>query len=306
MPPHSLMQEFANFQLSVLPPPNPVRNLGNSLTISQSNGQAFFSRARPSDGLVNPLVSGVLGQQTALACNECHVLNPANGSFGTAGNQSFENVPQIVKIPHLRNAYAKVGMFGTPGIPFSWGAGQREYGTAGARGRIYGGPSVDTVFRFLNAAVFAPTSASGFPHTNTAGTQKDVKQFVLVFDSDLAPIVGQQVTLTSTNVKAAGPRVTLPEQRAAAPFVSKSLGGRVKECDLVAFVAQGRGVIGYLFDPAAGDFAAEHGAVKISDPSLRALAATPGQKVTFLAAAPGSGPRLAAGGAGGAAIEVGG
>ena len=40
-------------------------------------------------------------------------LNPANGSFGTGGNQSFEGLPQIVKIPHLRNAYAKIGMFGT-------------------------------------------------------------------------------------------------------------------------------------------------------------------------------------------------
>jgi hypothetical protein len=96
MPPQSLMQEFANFQLSVLPPPNPVRNPDNSLTISQSIRQAFFSGARPSDGLVN------LGQQTAFACNECHVLNPANGSLRTAGNQSFGEVPQIVKIPHLR------------------------------------------------------------------------------------------------------------------------------------------------------------------------------------------------------------
>jgi hypothetical protein len=145
----------------------------------------------------------------------------------------------------------------------------------------------------LNAAVFAPTSTSGFPQTNPVGTEKDVEQFVLAFDSDLAPIVGQQVTLTSTNAKAAGARVTLLEQRAAARFVSKSLGGVVKECDLVAWVAQGRGIIGYLFDPVAGDFVGARGTIKISDASLRALAATPGQEVTFLAATPGSGPRVA-------------
>jgi hypothetical protein len=296
MPSQSLMQEFANFQLSVLPPPNPVRNLDNSLTTSQGNGQAFFTGTRPSDGLLNPLVSSALGQQTAFACNECHTLNSATGSFGTGGNQSFEQVPQIVKIPHLRNAYAKVGMFGTPVLPFI--GGLPDSGNMGPQVRGFGymgDGSVDTVFRFLNAAVFAPQTASGFPQTNTVGTQKDVEQFVLAFDSDLAPIVGQQVTLTSTNAKAAGARVTLLEQRAAAAFVSKSLGGTVKECDLVAFVAQGRGVTGYLYDPVAGDFVASRGAVKFSDASLRALAATPGNEVTFLAATPGSGARLGAG-----------
>ena len=46
------------------------------------------------------------------SCNDCHVLDEANGFFGTGGGQSFEGEPQNMKIPHLRNAYAKVGMFG--------------------------------------------------------------------------------------------------------------------------------------------------------------------------------------------------
>jgi sugar lactone lactonase YvrE len=294
MPTQAQMQTFANFQLAVVPPPNPVRNLDNSLTPSQGNGQAFFAGPRPSDGLVNPLVSSLLGQ-TAFSCNQCHVLNPAAGAFGTAGNQSFEGVPQVVKIPQLRNAYAKIGMFGTPAIPF---IGAPDSGNTGPQVRGFGfmgDGSIDTLFRFLNATVFAPGAQSGFPQNNPQGTQRDVEQYVLAFDSDLAPITGQQVTLTSTNAKAAGPRVTLLEQRAAAPFVSKALGGAVKECDLVAWVVQGRGVTGYLFDPVAGDFVAERGAVKLSDASLRALAATPGQEVTFLAATPGSGPRIAFG-----------
>jgi hypothetical protein len=81
-PSQALMQEFANFQLTVLPPPNPVRNLDNSLTPSQGNGQAFFSGPRRSDGIVSPLISWLPGQ-SAFSCNQCHVLNPANGSFGT-------------------------------------------------------------------------------------------------------------------------------------------------------------------------------------------------------------------------------
>src|ERR1051326_3314193 len=45
------MQNFADFQLQVLPPPNPIRNLDNSLTPSQRNGQAFYSGPRASDGV---------------------------------------------------------------------------------------------------------------------------------------------------------------------------------------------------------------------------------------------------------------
>jgi hypothetical protein len=33
------------------------------------------------------------------------------GFFGSSGRLSFENLPQIFKVAHLRNAYQKVGMF---------------------------------------------------------------------------------------------------------------------------------------------------------------------------------------------------
>ena len=72
-----------------------------------------------------------------------------------------------------------------------------------------GDGSIDTLFRFLSAAVFNPTSASGFPQNNPNGTRRDVEQYLLAFDSDLAPIVGQQVTLTSSNGGVAGPRIDL-------------------------------------------------------------------------------------------------
>jgi hypothetical protein len=41
MPSQAQMQKFADFQLHVLPPPNPVRSLDNSLNASQAAGQAF-------------------------------------------------------------------------------------------------------------------------------------------------------------------------------------------------------------------------------------------------------------------------
>ncbi len=292
MPSQAQMQTFANFQLDVLPPPNPVRSLDNSLTASQKNGQAFYAGPRPSDGIVSAALDQLAGQ-ASFTCNGCHTLNPANGNYGTAGNQSFEGFPQIVKIPHLRNAYARVGMFGNPALPFSDLA---DSGATGAQIRGFGftgDGSVDTLYRFFNAAVFRPTANSGFPQKNTDAARRDMEQYILAFDTDLAPITGQQITLTNTNSVTAGARIDLLKQRAGAPFVSKSLNGAVTECDLVAQVVQNGHVTGYLYDPLAGDFMQDRSLGRISDAALRALAATPGQEVTYTAATPGSGRRLA-------------
>jgi hypothetical protein len=109
---------------------------------------------------------------------------------------------------------------------------------------------------------------------------------MLAFDSDLAPVVGQQVTLTSTNAAAANPRIDLLMRRAATPFTSKSLDGVTVECDLVATVVRNGRVEANLYDPASKLFG------PLSDSALRALAAAPGQEVTYLAATPGSGRRL--------------
>ena len=65
------------------------------------------------------------------------------------------------------------------------------------------------------------------------------------------------------------------------------------ECDLVAQVASGSRVMSYLYDPVAGDFIPDDGTAPISDAALRSLAATPGQEVTYTAATPGSGSRIA-------------
>jgi DNA-binding beta-propeller fold protein YncE len=291
-PSQAEMQMFADFQLQVLPPPNPVRNLDNSLTAAQQVGQAFYSGARPSDGVNNPLLDAVAGQ-SSFTCNGCHTLDSSSGFFGTGGNQSFEGLPQIVKIPQLRNLYAKIGMFGNPVVSFFQ---QADTGPVGdqVRGFGYTGDgSTDTVFRFLTAAVFAPTSNSGFPQTNPDPTRKGLEQYLLAFDTDLAPIVGQQVTLTAANGAAAGPRIDLLIQRAGAPFISKSLNGAVTECDLVVQVVQNGRIMGFLYDPVANNFVPDDGSAPISDAQIRAFATTPGQEVTYTAATPGSGSRIA-------------
>jgi hypothetical protein len=150
------------------------------------------------------------------------------------------------------------------------------------------------MFRFFTAAVFRPTPTAGFPLINPDRTRRDVEQFVLAFDTDLAPVVGQQVTLTPSNAASAGPRIALFEQRAGASFTSKVLGGTVKECELIARLAQGGAIRGFLFNPGTGSFAPAGGGAALSDSALRALAQTPGQEITFTCVPPGQGARLAA------------
>ena len=285
------MQRFADFQLQVFLPPNPIRNLDNSLTPRQQRGADFFSGSRPSDGVNIPLADQLFGK-SSFTCAGCHVLDPANGFFGTGGNQSFEALPQIVKIPHLRNQYVKIGMFGSPAVSFF---DAPDSGSTGDQVRGFGftgDGSADTLFRFLSASVFHPTSNSGFPENNPDATRRDVEQFLLAFDSDLAPIVGQQITLTSDNVQSAGPRIDMLIRRASTSFVSKALGGSSMECDLVVRVVQNGRVRSYLYDPAANQFVASDGTGPLVDAALRTLAATPGQEVTYTAATPGSGLRL--------------
>src|SRR5690606_21177479 len=113
------------------PPPNPVRNLDNRLTAAQQRGEDFFfgrqellniggiriTTERRSDGLgpaLEALLNLITGQQfeTGFTCEGCHRTDPSQGFFGTDGFQSFEGETQIVKIPHLRNVYTKIGAFG--------------------------------------------------------------------------------------------------------------------------------------------------------------------------------------------------
>jgi DNA-binding beta-propeller fold protein YncE len=291
MPTGGEMQRFTNFQLQVLPPPNPVRNLDNSLTPSQQRGHDFYTGSRPADGIVSAFADSLFGK-SSFSCAGCHVLDPSQGFFGTNGNQSFEALTQIVKIPHLRNVYDKIGMFGTPQVGFYDLADSGFMGDQIRGFGFTGDGSTDTLFRFLNAAVFRPTSTTGFPEQNPDDSRRDVEQFLLAYDSDLAPIVGQQVTLTSTNAAAAGPRISLMIQRASAPFVSKALGGTVTECDLVARIVRDGRVIDLLYDPSETNFISDDGSPRISDAALRAFAQVPGQEITYTAATPGSGLRL--------------
>jgi DNA-binding beta-propeller fold protein YncE len=309
------MQKFADFALDIVLPPNPVRNLDNSLTAAQARGKSFFFGCDGPDSVTTlpvlcingrPLLDGghrsdglPFVPELGFTCEGCHTTEPSNGFFGTDGRWSFEDLPQIVKIPHLRNLYTKVGMFGSPEVPE---VNPGDNGHKGDQIRGFGflhDGSVDTIFRFYNGKVFNCALEGLVGFCGGDPQRRDAEQFMLAFDSDLPPIVGQQVTMTNTsrndaNVNA---RVTLMEQRCRASYASFVTGPGSRECDLVArAIVGGAGKTFRLIQSGffAGQYIENNGTTRRSATYVRDLANNAAQPVTWTAVPYGSGTRIAA------------
>src|SRR5262249_32303018 len=228
----------------------------------------------------------------------CQAVDRGRGHCGTDGLSSFEGEPRDLKIPHLRNLYQKIGRFGFPNVAPAIAAGGDatlpDSGTfMGDQVRGFGflhDGSVDAIFRFHNAQVFnngfASTTITNCGTTSPNTCRRNVEQFMFAFDSDLAPIVGQQVTLTGGNGAAVGPRITAMLQRAAAG-----------ECDVVVnghLAGVGRGwVCSGSGCGSSGSFQSDRtGESLLTDAGLRAQANAAGQELTYTAVPVGSGIRI--------------
>ena len=253
------LQAFTDFAMRLAMPPNPVRALDNSLTPDETQGRDIY--------LNTPTT--LLG-----SCDNCHRLRPEQGQFGTSGLMTFEGgrITENFKVPQLRNMYTKAGMFG-----FSLDAGAP--GAAGAQIRGFGfsnDGAIDTLDNFFQDPVFF------FP-APAAENRRKVIAFVLVMDSDLAPVVGQQVTWRPGSSAAVDARLDLLRQRAA------TTGPRA-ECDLVVRGnIDGTSISGLL--QSDGNWLMRGGGTR-SDASLRTLA-TAAQPLTFTCLPPRSGRRAA-------------
>jgi cysteine-rich repeat protein len=264
------MAIFSNFMLQVQLPPNPIRNLDNSLTLNQQMGSDKWFSCGPGTTECLPLDANAT--DTVEDCDGCHSLDPLNGFFGTGGEESFEGETQHMKVPHLRNVYTKVGMFRS--------SGNQVRGT----GVLHDG-SVDTVETFLSAGVFGLSVAE----------RENLAEFVIAFPTDIAPIVGQQVTIGPDNFAVAdvNQRIGLIDARAAVAFESKVLGGNVKECDVIAKTVEDGVEKGYVRQ-SGGSYLPDDNGPAISEASLRAKANPAGaaQTITYTAVPPGSGTRM--------------
>ncbi|MDH5676132.1 MAG: hypothetical protein OEZ06_28675 [Myxococcales bacterium] len=278
------MQAFADFILPLSYPPNPIRNLDNSLTAEQAAGRdIYFNR--------NTLGIG--------SCNDCHVLDPNGNSefgvafpgfFGTDGLNTVEPEPQFFKIPHLRNVYTKVGMFGmapslfTATIPTPHTGDQiRGFGI------VHDG-AIDNMFTFFSTIPFAqndevPIFGLGVPVPEgfvNDEERRQVEAFVHAFDSNLAPIVGQQITLAHGREAVVGPRIDLLLARADAGECDVSVKGVLRDRE-VGFLYVGNG----SFQPDRA------GRSRLSDDDLRSLTRGCDVSLTYTCVPPGSGVRIA-------------
>ena len=276
------MESFTDFILQVTYPPNPIRALDNSLTPGQQAGRdALFSEV-PSDNIAG--------------CTGCHTLDPhanpgvdAPGFFGTNSSSVFDFQPQLMKVPHFRNAYQKVGMFGMPFLPTLFNpSDQFEHQGDQVRGFGYlHDGSIDTVFRFVNFTSFeeAGVERPGLEPSATtpegAVLRRDIESFLLAFDSNMAPIVGQQITLTHGNAALVAPRIELLMERAEAG-----------ECDLVVKGRLASHELGFFYI-GNDHFVSNRMALPlVPDHLLRLSAHLPGNELTYTCAPPGSGERI--------------
>ena len=248
------MQAFTDFSLRIVPPPNPIRNLDNSLTADQAEGRRVYMNDRTTGG--------------ALTCNHCHVLDVAEKHFGTDGKMTNEGpgITEDFKVVHLRNTYTKVGMFGESDNSAVFGDQIKGFGV------LHDG-AISTVSSFLQKGVFAFDSDA---------QREQVVDFVFAFDSNLAPVVGQQVTLKG------GDGVDVIARRDL--LVSRALVNDPEECDLIATGVIGGASRGALMQ-ANGVFLVDDGN-SISLSALSAQADTAGQEITFTCVQPSFGRRM--------------
>lgn len=277
------MAALTDFALALTYPPNPIRRLDDRDTFVQARGREVYFGA-VTDGVSN--------------CNGCHTLDPDGnaehgverpGFFGTDGRSSFDGIFQVMKIPHLRNAYQKVGMFGVPAndavLPLQPDHGQHLGAQVRGFGFAHDG-AVDTLYRFFSALQFAPRPAGTIAPDDPGnpGLGIDIQglfdrvalaDFVLAFPSNLAPIVGHQITMDWSNRLMALPRLWL--------MVEQADHGR---CDLVAHARMRRRMRGALY--------VGGGQMQLDDGGLARISAVLWiDRVTFTCVPPGEGDRYA-------------
>ena len=275
------MKAFTDFALQMTYPPNPIRALDNSLTPDQQAGRNLYFN-KPAT--------------TGLTCNFCHVLNPIGnaefgvfrpGFFGTDGHYVGGEFPQTLKIPHLRNLYQKVGMFGIPKETFINPDFSGEHTGDQIRGFGYThAGTIESVFQFISALGFVQDdeifpNPGGFAR-NEQGIleRRQIESFLLAYDSNLAPIVGQQVTLRLDNALVSLSRIALMIDRAGHG-----------ECDLIVHGRLLGKMRGYFYS--GGHFISDRAnQPPLTSTALSLLALFPGQELTYTCVPPGSGPRM--------------
>ncbi len=269
----SQMDMFAKFSLEIGYPPNPIRALDNSLTDAQADGLNTYLNVGSTGGGL-------------LLCNDCHDLDVNQNNFGTDGLMSVEGnqIAEDMKIPHLRASYQKVGRFGSTNTAAD---GQPHMGEQiRGYGFLHDG-AIDTLDTFFGTATGGSSNGGAGFVFDSPQAKANVIDFVFVMDSEMAPIIGQQVSLSETNGTDAESlaRIDLLAARAAVTTPRA-------ECDLVAkgvINGEKRGAV-MIED---GTFDTDRVAqTEVTLDQLKDFAAAPGNALTFMCVPPDQGRRI--------------
>lgn len=110
--------------------------------------------------------------------------------------------------------------------------------------------------------------------------RRQVEQFVLAFDSNLAPVVGQQATHTRDNASAVAARIDLLKARAD-----------VGECELIVKSGDGDDGHGYLYK-GAGMFQVDRARKPLVQDAYLRASVRGNDAITYTCTPPGSGIRM--------------
>jgi DNA-binding beta-propeller fold protein YncE len=264
---------FSEFGASIVHPPNPIRKLDRSLREDEQAGRDLF-------------FDGPRFDQVA-TCEGCHRTDGAQGFYGTDGKFTFEGEPQEFKVAQLRDLYQRVGMFGMANAEFFRGLeGVAE--STGPQVRGYGflhDGSVDSVEHFLHADVFNQFSSN---------EQRDqLEAFMMAFNGEMAPVVGQQVTLGANASPSQLDRAQLLMTRSGTEF-AHPFDADQRECDVVAHLTVEDVERGFIYRPEFDEFQSDKAAEnRMSWEQLQQLASDAESSITLTAVPPGAGWRMA-------------
>jgi len=252
------MQTFTDFSMGITYPPNPIRSLDNQLRGIEIDGERLFQR-------------GIVRVQTGRleVCAQCHTLDPARGLYGTSGlsSNNIQTGEKNFKIPHFRDQYQKVGMFGF-----------------GFRSPTATGPQVRGFSFNHNGA-----TSSNYMVADLGMPQDDllaIRAYLYGFPTESAAVTGQAITLTSNNIAATTDRASLLIAQA-------EVTSPIPVCDLVAHGLIGNEVRAWLYDGEGlflPDSASGEGLTRTE---LEALLSAPGDRITLMCVPWGSGQRIA-------------
>ena len=299
------VDKFSDFMLHVALPPNPLRKLDNTLSASAQLGANFFHGERRSDGLAED--TAINGDTTdGVNCEGCHGVDHVKGFYGSRGEVAHGGEIQILKVPQLRNLYTRVGMFGLPDREGFLPSHTKNHQGDQIRGFgfLHDG-ATDQLVNFLRGGVFDNGETDCLEGTDerhgcqfnfgkvgipSEEVRHGLVDYLMEFDNDLAPIVGQQITLNMDSPDAVEQRIALFEQRAKTPFTSKLLGGDVYECEFIATGVIENKKRGYFFDIKENMFRSDAiSEALISLSGIISLAKESGNSLTFTCTVPGKG-----------------